>query len=271
MPELPEVEITRRGIEPHIVGRIITRLVVRNARLRWPIPASLARRLAGLRIETVERRAKYLLLGSAEGTLIIHLGMSGSLRVLNSSQPPGPHDHVDLVFDETLLRLRDPRRFGAVLWQPGAALDHKLLANLGPEPLGDSFSADHLHEASRGRRVAVKIFLMNSAVVVGVGNIYASEALFRAGIHPAMPAGRLSKARYGRLVEAVRDTLKEALASGGSTLRDFVNSDGQRGYFQHQRMVYDREGEPCKTCLSDILCIRQGQRSTFFCAQCQRR
>ncbi len=271
MPELPEVEITRRGIEPHVTGRKITGLVVRERRLRWPIPSRLARELPGRVVKHVKRRAKYLLLECAEGSLIIHLGMSGSLRVLHRAEPAGSHDHVDVRFGELSLRLRDPRRFGAVLWQPGPACTHKLLAHLGVEPLGPDFRADYLHAACRGRRVAIKQLLMNSAIVVGVGNIYASEALFRAGIHPATQAGRLSLARCERLVSSVRETLNDALASGGSTLRDFVNSEGKPGYFQQQRLVYDRAGDPCRVCARPITGIRQGQRSTFFCAHCQRR
>lgn len=271
MPELPEVEITRRGIEPHVAGRKITELVVRNRRLRWPIPARLAKELPGRLVEQVKRRAKYLLLECGEGSLIIHLGMSGSLRVLQRSEPPGTHDHVDVRFGNVFLRLRDPRRFGAVLWQTGPAENHKLLAHLGVEPLGADFSGRYLHAACSGRRVAIKQLLMNSAIVVGVGNIYASEALFRAAIHPATPAGKLSMGRCERLVSAVRDTLNDALSSGGSTLRDFVNSEGKPGYFQQQRLVYDRAGEPCRACAQPISGIRQGQRSTFFCGRCQRR
>jgi formamidopyrimidine-DNA glycosylase len=271
MPELPEVEITRRGIEPHITGKTITGVVLREPRLRWRVPRRLALEMQGRTVWRVGRRAKYLLLECAEGSLILHLGMSGSLRVLQHAERPGPHDHVDLVFGRTVLRLRDPRRFGAMLWQPGDARGHKLLAGLGVEPLEDLFSGEHLHRACRGRRVAIKQLLMNSAVVVGVGNIYASEALFRAGIHPATPAGRLSVERCRKLTTAVRETLTDALASGGSTLRDFVNSDGEPGYFQHQRLVYDRAGEPCRVCTKPIKSVRQGQRSTFFCAVCQRR
>jgi formamidopyrimidine-DNA glycosylase len=271
MPELPEVEITRRGIEPHVAGRTVTGVVVREARLRWPVPARLAKELPGRIVREVRRRAKYLLLDCTEGSLIVHLGMSGSLRVLHRREAPGPHDHVDLVFGDVLLRLRDPRRFGAVLWQPGAAEAHKLLAHLGVEPLGDAFTAEYLHGACRGRRVAIKQLLMNSGIVVGVGNIYASEALFRAKIHPGTQAGKLSLARCAALLTAVRETLRDALAAGGSTLRDFVDSEGKPGYFQHGRLVYDRAGEPCKVCTRPITAIRQGQRSSFFCAACQRR
>jgi len=270
MPELPEVEITRRGIEPHVAGRILTGLVVRDRRLRWPVASGLARRLIGRRVNRVRRRAKYLLLDFDEGTLIVHLGMSGSLRALERPEPPGLHDHVDLIFGRTLLRLRDPRRFGSVLWQAGRAEQHRLLAHLGIEPLEHAFTGEYLFRATRGRRVAIKQLLMNHAVVVGVGNIYASEALFRAGIYPLTPAGRLSLARCNRLAQTVRETLEAALLAGGSTLRDFVNSDGKPGYFQHQRLVYGRAGEPCRTCAKPIKSIRQGQRSTFYCPNCQK-
>jgi formamidopyrimidine-DNA glycosylase len=271
VPELPEVEITRRGIEPHITGKRITDVVVREPRLRWRVPRRLPKDMTGRTVRRVGRRAKYLLLECAEGSLILHLGMSGSLRVLRNGEPPGPHDHVDLVFGEVTLRLRDPRRFGAMLWQPGAAHGHKLLASLGVEPLEDGFSGLYLHRAARGRRVAIKQFIMNGAIVVGVGNIYASEALFRAGIHPATPSGRLTLARCEALVASVKQTLADALASGGSTLRDFVNTEGKPGYFQQQRLVYDRAGEPCSICARPIKSVRQGQRSTFFCVSCQRR
>jgi formamidopyrimidine-DNA glycosylase len=271
MPELPEVEITRRGVEPHVAGRKITAVVVRNARLRWPVPARLARDVTGRVVQRVRRRGKYLVFEFIDGSLIVHLGMSGSLRVLERAERPGPHDHLDLVFGKVLLRLRDPRRFGSVLWQPGAAERHRLLAHLGVEPLGDAFTGECLHRASRGRKVAIKLLLMNHTVVAGVGNIYASEALFRAGIHPGTPAGRLSLARCGALAVAVRETLQAALAAGGSTLRDFVNSDGKPGYFQQQRLVYDRAGAPCRLCGTPIKTIRQGQRSSFYCPACQTR
>jgi formamidopyrimidine-DNA glycosylase len=271
MPELPEVETTRRGIEPHILGRKITGVIVRDARLRWPVPKRLAAMLAGKTVKRVRRRAKYLLLDCGDGTLIIHLGMSGSLRVLNGDEPVRPHDHIDVLFDNNArLRLRDPRRFGAVLWQPGEPERHKLLEHLGVEPLGDEFNGEYLHRASRGRSVPIKQFLMNHAVVVGVGNIYASEALFRAGIHPRTAAGRLSPERCERLVQAVRATLDAAILAGGSTLRDFVNTEGKPGYFQDQRLVYDRAGEPCRVCAKPIRTIRQGQRSSFYCPGCQK-
>lgn len=269
MPELPEVEITRRGIAPHLVGRTVTAVVVRHHGLRWPVPRTLVRHLAGARIRTVERRAKYLLLDCGDGTLIIHLGMSGSLRVVPAATAPGPHDHFDLQVGDSIVRLRDPRRFGAVLWQPAAGGTHPLLASLGIEPLDEGFTGDLLWRACRGRRVAIKLLLMNAAVVVGVGNIYASESLFRAGINPRTPARRVSRVRCAQLAAAVRQTLTAALAAGGSTLQDFVGADGAPGYFQQQYAVYDRAGEPCRTCGTPIRRIVQGQRSTYFCPNCQ--
>jgi formamidopyrimidine-DNA glycosylase len=271
MPELPEVEITRRGIEPFVVGRPITGLVVRNRSLRWGIRPDLADLVVGQAVRQVVRRAKYLLLDCGQGTLIVHLGMSGSLRLLPSAAPAGVHDHVDLLFGETALRLRDPRRFGAVLWQPGDPHAHPLLSELGVEPLSDAFSADYLYEATRGRQTGVKQVLMNANIVVGVGNIYANESLFRAGIHPRTRAARLSRPRCAQLVECVRETLHAALAAGGSSLRDFVHSDGSSGYFQQNYYVYDRGGLPCRSCGAAIRVARLGNRSSFFCLACQKR
>jgi formamidopyrimidine-DNA glycosylase len=270
MPELPEVEITRRGIAPHLEGRTVTGVVVRHHGLRWPVPRALGARLAGARIRAVTRRAKYLLLDCGTGTLIIHLGMSGSLRVVAPTMVPGPHDHFDLCVGDSIVRLRDPRRFGAVLWHPRDHGVHPLLAALGVEPLEEAFTAALLWRAARGRRVAIKLLLMNAAIVVGIGNIYASESLFRAGIHPRTAAQRVSKARCERLVAAVRATLTDALAAGGSTLQDFVGADGSPGYFQQQYAVYDRAGAPCRVCRTPIRRIVQGQRSTFYCPVCQR-
>ncbi len=271
MPELPEVETTRRGIAPHVTGRRIARLLVREARLRWPVEATLARMLAGQRIVAVTRRGKYLLLGLDQGTLILHLGMSGSLRLVAATAPAGRHDHVDLLFDDgRCLRLTDPRRFGALIWTRDAALDHPLLASLGPEPLAEDFNGDTLWQAARGRRIAIKVFIMDSHVVVGVGNIYASEALFRAGIHPARAAGRISRARMAALAEAIKAVLNEAIAQGGTTLRDFVGGDGRPGYFRQQLAVYGREGEPCLRCGAPIRQQRLGQRASYYCVQCQR-
>ena len=270
MPELPEVEITRRGIEPFVLGRTITGVTVRNPKLRWRVPRNIGRRLIGRQVNRVLRRGKYLLLECDGGSLILHLGMSGSLRVIDSGAAPHKHDHVDLLFGKTALRLRDPRRFGAVLWNEGDAKHHRLLDTLGVEPLGEEFSAAYLYRATRGRNIAIKQLLMNSSVVVGIGNIYANESLFRAGIRPGGRAGRLSLELCGRLVAAVRETLAAALAAGGSSLRDFVHSDGASGYFQQQYHVYDRAGLPCRTCGTRIRATRLGQRSSFYCAKCQR-
>jgi formamidopyrimidine-DNA glycosylase len=269
MPELPEVEITRRGLEPHLARRTVTSVVVRNRALRWPVPRNLAARLAGREIRAVARRAKYLLLDCGTGTLILHLGMSGSLRVVPRDEPPGPYDHFDLGVGEVSVRLRDPRRFGAVLWTERDPARHRLLAHLGVEPLSDGFSGAVLHAATRGRRAAIKLALMDHRLVVGVGNIYANESLFRAGIHPRTPAGRVSAARCDRLAGSVRATLEDAIAAGGSTLRDFVQSDGSPGYFQQRYDVYDRAGAACRTCGRPIRRVVQGQRSTFFCPGCQ--
>lgn len=270
MPELPEVEITRRGIEPFVLGRTITGVTVRNPNLRWRVPRNIARRLVGRRVNRVLRRGKYLLLECEGGSLILHLGMSGSLRIVDLDAPPQKHDHVDLLFGDKALRLRDPRRFGAVLWNEGDAKHHRLLDALGVEPLGRKFSPYYLYRATRSRNVAIKQLLMNAGVVVGVGNIYANESLFRAGIRPGKRAGRLSLKECGRLVSAVRDTLTAALAAGGSSLRDFVHSDGASGYFQQQHYVYDRAALPCRVCGSRIRVARLGQRSSFYCAECQK-
>lgn len=271
MPELPEVETTRNGIRPHAEGRLLTGLVVRNGRLRQPVPADLPAHVVGVRLLGVSRRAKYLLFDFGTGTVIVHLGMSGSLRVVPAAELPRPHDHIDFVFGDTALRLRDPRRFGMVLWQEGDALRHPLLAHLGPEPLDDAFDGAWLYRVSRGLRAPIKHVLMDSRRVVGVGNIYASESLYRARIHPMEPAGRLGPKRCERLVAAVRDTLQAAIAAGGSTLRDFVGGDGKPGYFQQQYFVYGRDGEPCRVCGGEVRRVVSGQRATFFCPRCQRR
>lgn len=270
MPELPEVETTRRGIAPAITGAAVQRIVVREPRLRWPVPRRLSVELTGARIDAVGRRAKFLLLRSNPGTLIAHLGMSGSLRLVPVGTPPCKHDHVDIEFETgQMLRYTDPRRFGCLLWTRRDPLQHKLLAKLGPEPLGDEFDSGYLRAASRGRRVAIKQHLMNAAVVVGVGNIYANEALFLAGIHPRRAAGRISVKRLDALVANVREVLADAIATGGTTLRDFTGGDGQPGYFQLHLRVYGREGEPCERCGAPIRRIVLGQRSTFYCPRCQ--
>lgn len=271
MPELPEVETTRRGLEPHIVEQTVRQLVVRQNRLRWPVPRALGKTLTDQRILALSRRGKYLLFGFERGTLIVHLGMSGSLRVLQDAGPPGPHDHIDLALvNGTCLRYTDPRRFGAWLWWRGDAGTHPLLKDLGPEPLGGAFSGDYLFARARGRRLAVKAFLMDSHVVVGVGNIYANEALFQAGIHPARAAGRISRERYRRLAACVQAVLEAAIRQGGTTLRDFVGGEGRPGYFRQQLQVYGRGGAACPRCASALRETRIGQRSSVYCPRCQR-
>ena len=271
MPELPEVETTRRGIAPHILGQTVARLVVRQPRLRWPVPDDLPAKLFRRQIRNVGRRGKYLLIGLDCGTAIMHLGMSGSLRVISPEAPPRQHDHLDIVFENGLcLRFHDPRRFGCLLWAEGDPQEHPLLADLGPEPFEDSFSGDYLHDAAKGRKAPVKSFVMDSRLVVGVGNIYANEALFRSGIDPRRAAGRIGRERYERLAETIRTVLGEAIAQGGTTLRDFVNEAGKPGYFQQTLTVYGREGLPCAHCGESIRSIRLGQRATFYCPRCQR-
>ncbi|HEY9198046.1 MAG TPA: bifunctional DNA-formamidopyrimidine glycosylase/DNA-(apurinic or apyrimidinic site) lyase [Gammaproteobacteria bacterium] len=253
MPELPEVETTRRGIEPHLVGRRVTGLVIRQRRLRWPVPRTLDRALPGQIILGVRRRAKYLLLDTAAGSAILHLGMSGSLRILPSGTPPGKHDHVDILLDSgQCLRLTDPRRFGALLWTTQPVETHELLAELGPEPLSAALDGCYLFDAARGRKVAVKHFIMDGHIVVGVGNIYANEALFMAGIHPTRCAGRISRERYAALADAIKQVLAASIDMGGTTLRDFVGGDGKPGYFKQTLRVYDRLGEPCRQCGAPI-------------------
>ncbi|AJE17077.1 bifunctional DNA-formamidopyrimidine glycosylase/DNA-(apurinic or apyrimidinic site) lyase [Stutzerimonas balearica] len=270
MPELPEVETTRRGIAPHLLGQTIERVVVRDRRLRWPIPEDLDARLSGQRIEAVERRAKYLLIRVQSGTLIAHLGMSGSLRLVPAELPAAKHEHVDILLGSgQALRYTDPRRFGALLWSE-LPLEHPLLASLGPEPLDEGFDGRRLYELSRGRSMAVKPFIMDNAVVVGVGNIYASEALFAAGIDPRRPAGGISRARYERLAAEIRRILAMAIERGGTTLRDFVGGDGKPGYFQQELFVYGRGGAFCKQCGSTLREVRLGQRASVYCGRCQR-
>lgn len=270
MPELPEVETTRRGLAPHLEGRRITGVVLRRPDLRWPIPPEVARELPGQPVLAIHRRAKYLLLETAPGSALLHLGMSGVLRVLPAATPVQAHDHVDLALDSgRVLRFTDPRRFGCLLWQP-AGEQHALLRNLGPEPLTEAFDGDYLFERSRGRKAPVKAFLMDQAVVVGVGNIYAAEALFRAGIAPGRAAGAISRERYGRLAEAVKTILAHAIRRGGTTLRDFLNADGAPGYFEQELFVYGREGEPCRVCGRRIRDGRMGNRATAWCGGCQR-
>jgi len=273
MPELPEVEVVRRGLLASVVEHRVEDAVVRERRLRWPVPADLAEVLRGRLLRAVERRGKYLLLRFAGGTLIVHLGMSGSLRFLPQAPPPRRHDHVDLVFEHGVLRYHDPRRFGAMLWHPDEAGDvllHPLLAGLGVEPFSQAFDGGHLHRATRGRRVAIKQLLLAGDAVVGVGNIYASETLFRARIRPSTPAGRLSAARCDALAAAVRATLSEAIERGGSSLRDFVGSDGSSGHFQLDCRVYGRAGQPCRSCGARVRVRHDQQRATYWCPHCQR-
>lgn len=270
MPELPEVETTLRGIEPHLAGRVVSRVIVRDARLRWPVPAEVCR-AEGQRFIRLRRRGKYLLLEMQHGGLLIHLGMSGSLRILKTPMAPQKHDHVDIeMMDGTSLRFNDPRRFGAFLWVDDDMDSHELLHSLGPEPLSADFTAAHLYGLSRNRKVPVKNFIMNGRVVVGVGNIYASESLYMAGIHPQRAAGRVSMQRYEGLVLAIRDVLSRAISQGGTTLRDFVNSEGAPGYFAQNLLVYDRAGGDCFQCGGSIRAKVIGQRSSYYCPYCQR-
>jgi formamidopyrimidine-DNA glycosylase len=270
MPELPEVETTRLGIAPWIEGQRILRLVTRVPALRWPIPAGLPERLAGAEVLAVQRRAKYLLLRTDRGTALLHLGMSGSLRVLHESPPPGRHDHFDLITAAgVVIRFNDPRRFGALLWTEDDPATHPLLAPLGPEPLGAGFNTAWLQQHSARRRIAIKPLIMNGRIVVGVGNIYASEALFRAGIHPARAAGRLAEKRLAALVTAIQEVLSDALREGGTTLRDFHHGTGQPGYFGQRLRVYDRAGRPCVVCATPVKQQVLGQRSSYFCPRCQ--
>jgi len=268
MPELPEVETTRRGIEPHVRGRRIADVRVHDSRLRWPVRLP---PLGGREVVAVTRRAKYLLFALTEGTLLLHLGMSGSLKLVPRGTAPAKHDHVDVELDSgSMLRLTDPRRFGSLHYVADAPAQHRLLKRLGPEPLSDEFDGAYLHARSRGRKVAAKSFLMDAHVVVGIGNIYANEALFTAGVRPTRRAHRLSAAQCDRLAGAVKDTLAAAIRHGGTTLRDFVGGDGQPGYFRGELEVYGREGDPCVRCGTRLMGIRTGQRATVYCRKCQR-
>ncbi len=270
MPELPEVETTCRGIAPHISGQQIVQVIVREKRLRYPVASRLTGHLAGQTVHAVTRRGKYLLLACDTGTIIIHLGMSGSLFVGSATDRPQKHDHLDILFGSgRCLRLRDPRRFGAVLWTTRDPERHKLLQHLGVEPLSSSLDGDYFFQRSRDRRVAIKQFIMDSRIVVGVGNIYASEALFIAGIHPSRAAGRIALARYLQLAAAIKQVLGDAIDAGGTTLRDFLNAEGRPGYFQQRLRVYQRAGMPCDRCGSVLRQVRMGQRSTYYCCQCQ--
>ncbi|WAR43480.1 bifunctional DNA-formamidopyrimidine glycosylase/DNA-(apurinic or apyrimidinic site) lyase [Methylomonas rapida] len=271
MPELPEVETSRRGIAPHILGKCFSSVIVRQPRLRWPVPSDLPSTLAGLRLGAVERRGKYLLLTTEAGTLLLHLGMSGNLRITTPDQPMLKHDHVDFVFDDgTVLRFNDQRRFGAVLWTDQAVETHPLLASLGPEPLSAAFGGDYLYACSRNRKTAVKSLIMDSHIVVGVGNIYASESLFLARLHPNRAAGDIGLASYQDLSAAIKTVLQRSIDQGGTTLRDFLNAQGKPGYFQQSLSVYGREGQACLCCAEPIQQLKIGQRASYFCGGCQR-
>ncbi len=274
MPELPEVETTLRGIEPFLVNHVIRSIDVRDFRLRWPVPEAI-QKACGQTVLSLERRAKYILINLAGGSLLIHLGMSGSIRILTDAikpreHDPEKHDHWDMVLDHCMVRFNDPRRFGTFLWLEKPVMDHPLLSSLGPEPLSGEFNGTYLHQRSQGRRLAIKNFIMDGKIVVGVGNIYASEALFMAGIYPMRAAGRVSLARYEGLVTAVRDVLNRAIRQGGTTLRDFAGSDGSPGYFAQELLVYGRAGEACFQCGAQVCQKVIGQRSSFYCKTCQR-
>lgn len=271
MPELPEVETTCNGISKYLINKMVAKVIIRQPKLRWPIPSSIKKILPQQKILSVERRAKYILITTKSGTLILHLGMSGSLRIVKSNTPFDKHDHFDLILKNgDCLRLHDPRRFGAVLWTNKPPLEHKLLCKLGPEPLTENFTADDLYTESRKRKVTIKQFIMNGHIVVGVGNIYASEALFLAGIHPRKAAGKVSLARYEKLVKAIKKVLAAAIKQGGTTLKDFTQSDGKPGYFQQKLNVYGRKDEACVICKKPISHCMLGQRATYYCTQCQK-
>jgi formamidopyrimidine-DNA glycosylase len=271
LPELPEVETTRRGLAPYVRGRRIAALEIYEPRLRWPVPRDLPQKVAGRRIVRVGRRAKYLLLGLESGTLLLHLGMSGNLRAVPARTPRKAHDHFDLVLDSGLaVRFNDPRRFGSLLYTHADPRTHPLLAQLGPEPLAAAFDAHYLWRITRGRRVAIKQLLVNGRLIAGVGNIYASEALFRARIRPQRQARTLSRAQAARLVRGVRAVLRQAIRSGGTTLRDYRGADGAPGYFRQRLYVYERRGKPCRRCRTPVRALTQGQRSSYYCPSCQK-
>lgn len=271
MPELPEVETSRCGIEPYLKNRTVKKIIIRQHKLRWPIPKNLPALAQQEKVLEVCRRGKYIYLKFSNGNIIIHLGMSGSLRICSSRTPAEKHDHVDIIMSNNkVLRFSDPRKFGCVLWAPGNINNHKLIKPLGPEPLEDNFDNQYLYNKANKRTCSIKSMIMNSHIVVGVGNIYASEALFRSGINPKCKAGKISKARLQKLVDAIKLTLKKAIKAGGTTLRDFTASDGQPGYFAQELLVYGRGGEPCKQCGGEIKQFTQQARSTFYCSRCQR-
>ncbi|MGK0298278.1 MAG: formamidopyrimidine-DNA glycosylase [Gammaproteobacteria bacterium] len=270
MPELPEVETTCRGISPHIIGASVDKVEIRNHKLRWPVPKKIGMLLPGMSATSVHRRGKYILVQFDVGWLIIHLGMSGSLRIVHKSVLPEKHDHIDIFFDTgNVLRYKDPRRFGSIHWTTDAPANHKLLKNLGPEPLSNDFSRDYLYSISRGKTQSIKTFIMDGRNVAGVGNIYANEALFNSGIRPSSGAGRLSHRRCEKLAKSIKNILNKAIKKGGTSLRDFVNSNGNPGYFQQELSVYGREGLPCKFCKKPLWAKFINQRSTFYCTSCQ--
>ena len=270
MPELPEVETTVRGVRPVVVGRKIHRVVVRERRMRWPVSRGLNRTLNGYHVASVSRRAKYILLNFSHGTLMIHLGMSGRLRVVPVDTPHVKHDHVDFVLDSgKVLRFHDPRRFGSILWVGEDAANSKLLKNLGPEPFDETLTAVALYRVSRGRKTSIKQFIMDGRVIVGVGNIYASEALFRAKIRPGRAAGRVTLSRFGQLLDAIRQVLSEAIKAGGTTLRDYSRVTGEPGYFEQSLDVYERAGQPCVNCATVIRRKVIGRRASYYCPRCQ--
>jgi formamidopyrimidine-DNA glycosylase len=270
MPELPEVEVTRMGIEPHIKQQKVTNIIVRNGRLRWPVPDAI-NQLIGHTVLQVGRRAKYLLITSDAGTAILHLGMSGKLCVVPKGTPILKHDHVDIEFvNDMILRFNDPRRFGAVLWQDISSPEHSVLSHLGPEPFDPIFTGDYLYQLSRDKKVSIKQFIMDNKIVVGVGNIYANESLFKAGLYPKRAAGNISKKRYEQLVLIIIDTLRRAIEQGGTTLKDFAQADGKPGYFAQELLVYGRKGQACLVCGTSLTEIKLGQRSTVYCANCQK-
>lgn len=269
MPELPEVETTRRGIAPYVAGKKISAVKIRQSKLRWPVPNTLPQLLKGKQIKSITRRGKYLIFATTSGHMLIHLGMSGSLRINDRGSTPRKHDHIDFILAKKVLRFHDPRRFGSVLWTHDDPMQHKLLIKLGPEPLSSAFTGKHLHALAKNKKVHVKNYIMNSQIVVGVGNIYASEALFLSGIHPQRIAGRISLQRYDKLAKNIRNVLTQAIQVGGTTLRDFVREDGAPGYFANQLNVYSKKGQPCVVCKTPIQMRVLGQRSSFFCTQCQ--
>ncbi|MBV7298726.1 bifunctional DNA-formamidopyrimidine glycosylase/DNA-(apurinic or apyrimidinic site) lyase [Enterovibrio paralichthyis] len=269
MPELPEVEVSRLGIQPHALGQVVTRIDVRQPSLRWPVPENI-HDMEGQEIRAVKRRAKYLILETDAGEALIHLGMSGSLRVLDGDVPPAKHDHVDLhLSNGKMIRYNDPRRFGAWLWQPKGG-EHAVLGKLGPEPLTDDFTGEYLFDKSRGKRTAIKQFIMDNAVVVGVGNIYANESLFICNIHPKRPAGQLTLNDANLLVDEIKQVLATAIKQGGTTLKDFTQTDGKPGYFAQELLVYGKQGKPCPVCGEILQSVKIGQRNTVFCPECQK-